>query len=260
MRTVRSADGTPIAYERSGDGPPVILVSGALSDRGTNAEIARLLSTDFTVLNYDRRGRGDSGDTPPYSVEREVADIAALIDAAGGSAYLWGSSSGAALALTATASGLPVTRLALWEPPFNLHADGVRVQREYRAELTALLEENRRGDAVALFMRLVGLPDEVIAQMRSAPMWPALERLAHTLRYDNTVLRDGSLPLDEAAAVTVPTLVLSGGASPGWMSEVAKRIADAVPAGRHEVLPDQEHNVAAEALVPALAAFFRVPA
>ena len=194
MNQVTSSDGTTIAFDRSGDGPPVILVCGGSTDRTANAPLAALLSRRFTVFNYDRRGRGDSGDTTPYAVDREVEDIDAVIGAADGSAFLYGTSSGAALALEAAASGLDIRKLALWEPPYIL--DGrPRPPADTASIFTELVAAGRRGDAVEFFMtQVVGLPPEFVAEARRAPWWQAQEALAHTLTYDATIMGDYSLP------------------------------------------------------------------
>ena len=256
MDRVRSADGTSIAFDRLGDGPPVILVSGASTTRAVHASLAELLAADFTVLNYDRRGRGDSTDTEPYAVGREVDDIGALINAAGGSAGLFGNSSGAVLALRATAAGLPVTRLALWEPPFMVDPDAPRRHREYLERLDELVEAGRRGDAMALFMTTIGLPPEQIEGMRRSPMWPDLEAVASTLVYDARVMGDSTLPADLGAAVRVPTLVLTGGDTGAWADDAARAVTTGLPAARHEVLPGQTHAVAWDVLAGPLDAFF----
>ncbi|MFI0487417.1 alpha/beta fold hydrolase [Actinomadura sp. 9N215] len=264
METVISRDGTRIACERTGAGPVLVYVGGALNDRGSGAALAGLLAPRHTVLTYDRRGRGGSGDTPPYAVEREIEDLAAVIDAAGGSAAVYGISSGAALALRAAAHGLPVTRLAVFEPPFT-PADDDRLARAraYNAELTRLLSGGpdgpRRGDAVALFMTHVGVPPEMVGQLRGAPMWPALEALAPSLAHDSAVMDDaatgGAMPADVVARVAVPVLVLDGGASPAWMRDTARRLAAALPDGTHRTLDGQTHDVSADALAPVLADF-----
>ncbi|GAA1863313.1 alpha/beta fold hydrolase [Actinomadura bangladeshensis] len=259
METVYSKDGTPIACERTGSGPALVCVGGALNDRGSAAALAGLLAGGHTVLTYDRRGRGDSGDTPPYAVDREIEDLAAVVDAAGGSAAVYGMSSGAVLALRAAAAGLPLTRLALYEPPFHAgHDDRLLQSRAYNTELTGLLAEGRRGDALALFMGGVGMPPEMVAQARSAPMWPALEALAPTLAYDSAVMDDaegGAMPEGLIRRVTVPALVLAGGDSPAWMRDTARRVAALLPAGTDRVLDGQTHDVAPEALAPVLADF-----
>ena len=256
MDTVTSPDGTTIAFDRLGGGPPVALVCGGSVDRLSNAPLAALLAERFTVFNYDRRGRGDSGDTPPYAVAREVEDIDAVIGAAGGSASLYGTSSGAALALEAAASGLAITKLALWEPPY-VPEGGPRPPADTAKTYTELVAAGRRGDAVEYFMsKVVGLPDEFVAQARSAPFWPAQEALAHTLAYDATVMADYRLPTDRAASVKVPTIVMSGGASFPWMTETANALAEALPDGETRVLEGETHDVAPEVMATALAAFF----
>jgi pimeloyl-ACP methyl ester carboxylesterase len=257
MDKVTSKDGTVIAFDRLGGGPPVILVSGGSVDRSSNAQLAQLLAPHFTVFNYDRRGRGPSGDTPPYAVEREVEDIDAVVDAAGGSAFLYGASSGAALALEA-ARMLPtrIRKLALWEPPY--FTEGFpRPPADSARTYTELVTAGRRGDAVEYFMaKVVGLPPEFVAQARSAPWWPAQEALAHTLAYDATIMGDYGLPTERAAAVTTPTLVLDGGASFPFLGATAQALADILPNGRRRTIAGQAHDIAAEALAPVLVEFF----
>jgi hypothetical protein len=175
MDKVSSSDGTTIAFDRLGAGPPVILVSGASTARAVHEPLAAVLATDFTVFNYDRRGRGDSGDTPPYEIQREVEDLHAVLGAAGGAAAVFGNSSGAVLALHAAAAGLPITKLALWEPPFMVDPDAAGRQRAYATQLAELLDAGRRGDAMVLFMRSIGVPEPMIAGMRNASMWPGME-------------------------------------------------------------------------------------
>ena len=256
MHEVKSKDGTTIAFDRFGAGPAVVLVSGGSVDRSSNAPLAEQLAPDFTVYNYDRRGRGPSGDTPPYAVQREVEDIEVVITAAGGSAALYGSSSGAALALEAAASGVPITKLALWEPPFFLDAS-LRPPADTARTYTELVEAGRRGDAVEYFMaKVVGLPAEFVAQARSSPWWPAQEALAHTLAYDATIMDDYSLPSERAAAVTAPTLVLAGGASFPWMTDMAQALAKVIPDARTRILEGQTHDVDAAVLGPVLRKFF----
>ncbi len=257
METVTSSDGTTIVFDRLGEGAPVILVCGASTDRMANAPLAELLAEHLTVFNYDRRGRGDSGDTAPYSVEREVEDLDALIDAAGGSAFVYGTSSGGALALEAAASGLAITMLALWEVPFALD-ESHRPPADQVEHYNEMIAEGRRGEAVEYFMsKVVGLPPEFVAYARNASFWEAQEALAHTLAYDATVMGDSSLPVERASAVTVPTLVMAGGASFPFMRQTAQALADALPDGRHRILEGQEHNVEPEALAPVLVEFFR---
>jgi pimeloyl-ACP methyl ester carboxylesterase len=255
MDTVTSRDGTAIVFDRLGDGPPVVLVSGGSTDRMANAGLAAELARDHTVYNYDRRGRGDSGDTLPYAIQREVEDIAAVIEEAGGAANLYGTSSGAALAMHA-AAGLPVTRLALWEPPYSVSGrpdlpdDTASVYRE-------LVEAGRRGDAVEYFMsKVVGLPPEFVADARQAPWWSQQEALAHTLAYDATVMGDYTIPTDIARAITVPTLIVVGGASFGFMAETADALAKLIPNAHQATLEGQQHNVDPAALAPVLHRFF----
>ena len=261
MERTQSRDGTSIAFERLGDGPPVIVVGGATCDRAMTRPLAEYLARHFTVINYDRRGRGDSGDTAPYKVEREIEDIAAVIDEAGGSAFVYGHSSGAGLVLHAAAHGLPITKLVLHEPPFVPDGEEERrISREYAEKLESILAEDRRGDAVELFMTTVGMPQEMVDQMRNEPWWAGLEKIAPTLAYDSEVMGDasrgGTIPADQAGSVTIPALVLVGGASPAWMIDIGRQVADALPNGRHSVLEGQKHVVAPEVLVPVLAEFF----
>ncbi len=260
MDKVTSKDGTAIAFDRYGAGPAVILVGGAFQHRAIDpktAQLAELLGRDLTVFHYDRRGRGDSGDTLPYDVEREVEDIAALIDEAGGRALVFGMSSGGALALIAAASGLPVAKLALYEPPFQVEESGRSAMDSYAEQLTALLADGRRGDAAALAMTTFGAPPEAIEGMRHAPVWATFESVAQTLAYDAAVMGDSSVPAERAASVAVPTLVIDGGASPSWMREAADALADVLPASDRLTLEGQTHDVAPEVLAPALQEFFR---
>lgn len=258
MNKVHSNDGTEIAYDQMGSGPALVLVCGGSVDRQSNAPLAGRLAQHFTVFNYDRRGRGDSGDTPPYALEREIEDIAAVIDAAGGSAFLYGISSGAALALEATRR-LPtkVKKLALYEPPYIIEGSRPRPPANTAAIYTELVGAGRRGDAAEYFMtKVVGLPAEFAAQARQSPWWPAQEALAHTLAYDATIMADYSLPTETAAAIQTPTLVIAGGASWEWMQNTAQVLGSLLPQGKYYRLDGQEHNVAPEALAPVLEEFF----
>ena len=256
LQYVTSKDGTTIAYDRIGEGPPVVLVSGGSVDRSSNAGLADQLAGQFTVYNYDRRGRGPSGDTQPYAIDREIEDIDAVIGAAGGASGLYGSSSGAALALEAAAAGLAVTKLALWEPPY------IGEGRPRPAEDTAsiyrkFVAEGKRGDAVEYFMaKVVGMPPDFVGIARSQPWWPAQEALAHTLAYDAEIMGDYVLPVERVAKVAAPTLVLTGSESFDWMDETAKAIVDALPDGQHRILEGATHDVDANILGPVLAEFF----
>lgn len=255
MEKIQSKDGTTIAFDQLGEGPPVVLVAGAACDRGVNAATADALASRFTVLNYDRRGRGDSDDTLPYAVDREVEDIAALLDAAGGSASVLGFSSGAVLAAGAAANGLPIQHLILWEPPFSTDPDGPRRAGAYADRLAELLAADRRGDALAHFMTYVGIPEEAIAGIRRSPYWQAGMSLAPTLAYDAAILGDTTIPAARYSGISTSTLVLSGSESPEFLRQAARRVAEAIPGARHDVLAGQDHSVAADRIAPVVVGF-----
>jgi len=247
MKTVTSADGTEIAFDQLGAGPPLIMVVGAFNTRATTGPLAAALQDRFTILNYDRRGRGDSGDTPPYSVEREIEDLDALIAEAGGSSAVFGYSSGANLALNAAANRPAITRLALYEPAFLVDESHPRPPTDLPEQLAELISAGRRGDAVELFQtKAVGMPEDVVAQMRHAPFRPALEAIAHTLVYDATIIGDLTLPTELIASITTPTLVIDGEMSPPVMRNAARAVADALPNSRPRTLPDQTHDISPE--------------
>jgi pimeloyl-ACP methyl ester carboxylesterase len=255
MPTMTSRDGTKIAVDRSGEGPAVVIVGGVLGDRSQQAPVAELLSARFAVRNYDRRGHGESGFTDPYGVEREAEDLAAVIEDAGGSAGVYATSGCSVIALQAAADGVPITRLALWEPPFTVDDARPPVAADYRPQLEALLAEDRRGDMLALFMtEAVGMPAPFVEQMRQAPFWDVQEAHAHTLVYDAAMMGDYAIPAN-AAAVNVPTLVLDGGTTP-WLTSAADKLADMLPDARRQTLTGQLHNVEPTAIAPALAEFF----
>ena len=259
MKKVTSKDDTSIVFDRSGKGPAVVLVGGILGDRSQQAPLAALLTEHFTVFNYDRRGHGESADTPPYAVEREIEDIEALIKEAGGSAYVYGTSGCAVLALEAAAHGLAprMKKLAVWEPPYIVDDSRPAVPRDYKAQLTELLASGRRGDMVELFFtKAVGLPVEFVAQMRQAPFWSAQEALAHTLINNAAIMGDFSLPAERMATVKVRTLVIDGGETP-WLSHAAQAVADVLPNAQRHTLKGQPHNVAPEAIAPVLIEFFK---
>jgi pimeloyl-ACP methyl ester carboxylesterase len=258
---VRSRDGTTIGFDRlgGGAGPPVILVDGAFCSRafGPMPKLAPLLARDFTVFMYDRRGRGASGDTAPYAVEREVDDLDALIREAGGAACVYGVSSGAALALEAAASGLSITKLALYEAPFMVGTPAHRPPANHHAQLVQLIAEGRRGDAVRFYMKdVIGMPGWLVTVFRFLPMWSKLKAIAPTLVYDSGVMGDFSLPTRRAASLARPTLVISGAKSMPVLREAAQRLAEVIPGAQLRTLPGQTHNVAAAALAPALKEFF----
>jgi pimeloyl-ACP methyl ester carboxylesterase len=264
MRTVTSKDGTTIAFDQSGTGPALILVGGMFEQRAMDSETAQLaalplLAQHFSVFHYDRRGRGESSDTLPFAVEREVEDIEALINEAGGSAFLFGISSGAALAFEAVlALGGKVKKLAMYEPPYNDDDEARQAWKEFRRQLAEALAAGRRGDAVGLFMMLLGMPAEQLDEMRQHPMWPIWEAIAPTIAYDAAAVgADASVPTKRAAGVTVPALIMDGGATPyPFMRVTAAALANAMPNGQHRTLEGQTHEVAAQAIAPVLVEFF----
>lgn len=257
METVQSKDGTTIAFDRAGEGVPVIIVGGAMRDRSSEAPLVALLASEFTVFAYDRRGRGDSGDTAPYAVDREIEDLEALVAEAGGSACVYGSSSGANLALEASTRGLGVRKLALHEPNFLVDDSRPPLPEDYVSRLNDLVSAGRRGDAVEYFMTVAaGVPPEFVGPMREMPMWQGMEAAAHTLPYDGTVVQGFRVPTDRLAAVTVPTLVIDGDASDAWLRSGAKAVAEALPDAHRRTLEGQEHSVAPDAVAPALKEFF----
>jgi pimeloyl-ACP methyl ester carboxylesterase len=256
MSTVTSADSTMIAFDQFGDGPPVIMTAGAFNTRSTTEPLAKALAPQFTVLNYDRRGRGESGDTTPYAVEKEIEDIAALIAAAGGSASVFGYSSGATLALEAAAAGLSITHLVLYEPPFNTDDSYPRLPADFADQLARLVSAGRRGEAVELYQTTaVGIPEDVVAQMRHAPFRPGLEAMAHTLAYEAAIIGDRSLPAALLAAVTIPALVITGEQSPSFLRNAARAAARALSDGRLAVLPGQTHDINPGVIAPVMAKF-----
>jgi pimeloyl-ACP methyl ester carboxylesterase len=236
MNRVRSKDGTEIAYDRCGRGPAVILVGGAFSYRSfpKMIELAQLLSDRFTVLNYDRRGRGDSGDAPPYAVEREIEDLEALIAAAGGSASAWGWSSGGVLALRAAAAGVGIERVAVYETPFMVDKTGHRPPPDLAAHLDALLRRDRRSAAVRYYMTAaMGVPAPIVVLMRLAPFWKKLEAVAHTLPYDCAVLGDTMagepLSREQWGRIEQPVLVVAGEKSPAELRKAARALPTSFP-------------------------------
>jgi pimeloyl-ACP methyl ester carboxylesterase len=261
VNTVSSRDGTTIAYDKAGEGPALILVDGALSvhSSGGKSELASLLAPHLTVYGYDRRGRGGSGDILPYAVDREIEDIDALVDHAGGSAFLYGHSSGGTLAmLAAVRLGGRVSKIAIYEAPHNDDPDAQQSWSEYLRELGQLLADGRRGDAVALFMRFVGTPDDQVEVMRQAPFWPSMEAIAPTLAYDHAAIigERWSAPTDLAARVCVPALVIAGEASLPFMPHTARALSQAMPQARLRMLEGQTHDVNPGVLAPVLVDFF----
>ncbi len=261
MKSVKSADGTTIAFDQLGKGPVLILVGGALEHRTMDLETAQLapvLAQHFTVLHYDRRGRGESTDMLPYAVEREIEDIDSLITEAGSPAFIFGISSGAALAMEAAIKlGEKVKKLAMYEAPYNDEEAARQAWRAYRKQLADVLAQGRRGDALALFMMLVGMPADHLDTVRQHPLWPMWEAVAPTLAYDAAIMgEDASVPSEKAAHVAVPTLVMDGSASFPFMHGTATALANAIPNAEHRTLEGQTHEVAVSALAPVLVEFF----
>jgi pimeloyl-ACP methyl ester carboxylesterase len=255
-KSLQSADGTPLAYDELGDGPPVITVVGAFNVRSTTSPLAAELQANFKVLNYDRRGRGESGDTQPYSVDREIEDLDALVKQAGGSAFVFGYSSGAVLALRAAASGVEIDKLALYEPPFVVDDSYPRPGADLVERLTQLIDAGRRGDAVELFQtEVVGIPKEAVIQMRQAPFRPGMEQMAHTLVYDAMIIGDLTLPTQMLESIDTSTLLLDGADSPEILRCGARAAAAALPNGRHCSLVGQTHDINPAATAPVLERF-----
>jgi pimeloyl-ACP methyl ester carboxylesterase len=256
MLTTTSADGTTIAYDRYGEGPAIVMIAGAFNTRSTTEPLAAALQDSFTTLNFDRRGRGDSGDTLPYAVEREIEDLDALLAVAGGSVAVFGYSSGATLALKAAAHGLAIAKLALYDAPFVVDDSRPLLPADFAEQLANLIAAGRRGDAVELYQRVVvGIPDEVVIQMRQAPFRPALEAIAHTLVYEATLVGDLSLPTEILDSVTVPTLVIDGEESPPIMHSAAQTLAQTLRNGRRCTLAGQTHDISPDATAPVLKKF-----
>ncbi len=251
METVHSADGTEIAFDRSGEGPPLVLVGGAFQDRSSMKTLGMGLQDAFTVYEYDRRGRGNSGNTPPYAVEREVEDLAAVIEAGGEPAFTFGQSSGGALALEAAARAVPIRALVVNEPPFT---DGPTT--EFAEHLEKLVEDGQQAEGAAAFLELSGTPPTVVAEMRAAPSWLRMEAFAPTLSHEIRLCNNGVVPTDRLTQVSAGALVLAGGESPSWAHQGARAIADAVPKGHARVLEGQGHRVADDVLIPVLKEFF----
>jgi pimeloyl-ACP methyl ester carboxylesterase len=259
METVTSRDGTPIAFERSGEGPALVLVGGSLADHRFYAPLADELAGHFTVYGFDRRGRGQSGDASSYEVEREVEDVGALIARAGGPVFMYGHSAGSALALRAAAGGLDIAKLALADPPFTPRGENDEAARaEHAEQATRIRELNARGvykGSVKYFLKDYGLPDEDLEAMFRSPAGEVMLDCARALPYDYAVLGDGLLPTELAAEVGVPTLILAAGETP----ETAQALAGAMPNARFEAMEASAHELPPEALAPVLKEFFGQP-
>jgi pimeloyl-ACP methyl ester carboxylesterase len=255
VQTVQSADGTKIAYEQAGSGAPLIVVGGALNNRQSAAPLVPLLAGAFAVMTYDRRGRGESTDTPPYAVEREIEDLRALADAAGGPVHVYGHSSGAILSLEAAAAGVPVGKIAAYEPPYFTGGGTDERWQDFADKVRALAEGGRGDRAVEEFIRHTGADFD--PGMTKTPWWPALVALAPTLPYDLTLTADAVVPADRFSGISAPVLAICGGASPAWAGASAAAVASSVRDGRQHIIDDQVHGVAPEALAPVLLDFFR---
>jgi pimeloyl-ACP methyl ester carboxylesterase len=262
MPAVTSNDGTQIAYDSVGSGPPLILVAGATQYRAvdqTTPKLARLLAAGgFRVINYDRRGRGDSGDTQPYAVEREIEDIEALVAEAGGEASLFGISSGAVLAAEAAARGVPVTKLLMYEPPMVLDDSGPPPQPDYVEKIEGLARSGD-GDAMAYFVSMVGMPEEQLAEFRQSPVFPAFAAVEHTLAYDGRIMepygKGEPIPQGAWDGALQPTVVFAGGDSPDWMRNAARAAAEALPDGDVRIVPGQTHEFDPAVLAPEMLEF-----
>ncbi|MGH8829249.1 MAG: alpha/beta fold hydrolase [Jiangellaceae bacterium] len=260
MQKATSADGTTIAYDRWGSGPLVVIVGGAFNDRGAWAELAQALADRFTVVSYDRRGRGDSGDAQPYAVEREIEDLAAVIEAASpdATAFAHGVSSGGALVLRAVTVGAPISKASVLEPPYRTEG-APPIPDDYVGRLNRFIAEGKRGEAIEFFhTEAVGLPAEIIEPMKGTPAWGYLESMAHTLAYDGEALGgdDHSVPTDMLAGVTIPVLTVSSTGTAPWLGAAAAAVAEAVPGARHRQLEGGFHEVPVQVLAPALTAFY----
>jgi len=261
MAQVISKDGTKIVYDKVGRGTPVVLVEGATATRSSFEELANLLAPSFTVYSHDRRGRGDSSDTLPYSVEKEIEDIEVLVDGAGGTACVYGISSGGALALEAASKlGKKVKKLAIYEVPYDESETGQAKWKEYNTTLQESLQAGKNGDAITAFMKLVDVPDEMLTGMKQSPFWPELEKVAPTLAYDAACLGDRKIPVEMAKRLTVPTLVMDGGGSLQMypnMRASAEKLAKLIPNVEWQTLEGQTHDVDSKVLAPVLEMFFK---
>jgi pimeloyl-ACP methyl ester carboxylesterase len=267
MNQVTSKDGTPLAFDRTGDGPALIMVLGATATRAMVTHTPTVppeidLATHFSVYVYDRRGRGDSGDSAPYAVEREIEDLAAIIDAAGGSAFVLGHSSGAVLALRAAGKlGGKIKKLALYEPPFVIDDSRPPLPADYVPQLRAYIADGRPADALKYFMRVaVNIPEEYLAGAEAWPTWAGAVAAARTISYDGEIMGDtmsgDPATLDQFAMITTPTLVMDGGESPSFMHHGAERLSKILPHAQHRRLAGQDHGAAPAVLNPVLIEFF----
>jgi pimeloyl-ACP methyl ester carboxylesterase len=263
MSTVKSADGTTIAFDVYGEGRPLIMVDGATAHRAvnpSNAEVAKLLSDEFRVYVYDRRGRGESGDTAPYAIQREIEDLGALIEDAGQPTLLFAWSSGSLLALDAAAAGLPIAGLALFEPPVVVDDARPPLPSDYVEQLDAFVAAGRRDQAAELFMTAAaGIPPEFVAGMKQSPFWAPVEEIAHTIAYDGRIMGStmsgNPLPTDRWSTITVPVLVLHGNATAPWLTTGAQAMTTHLPTATLTPIPGENHSAEPAVLAPTLRAF-----
>ncbi|UVI28429.1 alpha/beta fold hydrolase [Paenibacillus spongiae] len=257
MKTTRSKDGTILAYDVYGSGPALIFITGATCFRTFEPVMhdANVFAEQFTVYNYDRRGRGDSGDTQPYAIERELEDIEAIIDEAGGTAYVYGHSSGAILALEAAMRlGGKVSKLVMYDPAY---ASDTADQEEFivlRQGLHQLLDNGKNAEAISLFLQGIGIPEEAVAGMRHSPQWATMAALAPTLAYD-TMLANDFPPVARASRLAVPSLIIVGEESPPSMHEVANQLSQAIPNAAYRKLAGEDHMPNAEVVLQILSSF-----
>ncbi len=252
--TATSADGTKIAYDRTGEGPALILIGGALSGRHGGAPLAAQLTSQFSVVTVDRRGRGDSGDTPPYLPAREVEDLTAVIEANGGSAHVYGHSSGGVLALEAAAAGAQMIKLGVYEPPYLTDTTGGQAPAATEKGVSDALEAGDPGAAVEIFIRATGAPFD--PAIKESPWWPAMVAAAPTLPYDLAMVGDSSVPTERLAKIAVPTLGLYGSESASWAHESITAVTAAIPGATQAVAQGQTHAAAPEVIAPIIIDFF----
>jgi pimeloyl-ACP methyl ester carboxylesterase len=260
MAHVTSKDGVKIAFEKIGSGPALIIVGGALADRQGGKPLASALANHFTVYIFDRRGRGESTDAKTYTAESEIEDLAALIDHAGGSAWLYGVSSGAALSLQTAANLGPtkVRKLALYEPPFA--STDEKTKTEFAAQkrrTNELIKTGQPGDAAAYFLSAIGIPPDALEKMKASPQWAAIKKSDFTLAYDYTILGDGTVPQTIAQKISVPTLVIDGEQTMEFMHATADRLAKLIPGAERKTLKGQTHQASPEVTAPVLIEFFQ---
>jgi pimeloyl-ACP methyl ester carboxylesterase len=253
-RFVVSQDGTRIAYHVVGQGPTLVLVNGALGFRGMSfsRDAVEGFARRFTVIDYDRRGRGESGNGNTYSVTREIEDLQAVVRAAGEPCYVFAQSSGAALALKAAAAGVPMKTLVAYEPPYMVGVPAHEVPRDYRDRVTALIAEDRRDEAVKLFMTTVGVPRFFVALMRFFPFWKDMRTVAHTLPYDAAIMGTFELPARELESIRIPVLAVAGEKTPPVLKRAVQAVAETIPEAQQRVAPGMGHAIKAAVLAPLL--------